>query len=107
MSLLETTDSVQKQVLDTIKSTEDAVVSVVKQVVSSVEPVTSRIPEITLPGQVADQLPEPGKVVDQWFGFAEKLLASQKAFAKELVAIFNPPAPKPVKAAAKTAKAVA
>jgi hypothetical protein len=102
-TLLETTSSVQNQVLDALKSGEDAVLSAVKQVTDAVEPVIEPLTSRVGQAPFAEQLPPAKDVVDQWFGFAEKVLANQKQFALKLVDLFAPAAP-PAKPAAKTTK---
>jgi hypothetical protein len=102
-TLLETTGTVQKQVLDALKSGEDAVLSAVKQVTDAVEPVLEPVTSRVSQAPFAEQLPPAKDVVDQWFSFAEKVLANQKQFTLKLVDLFAPAAP-PAKPAAKTTK---
>jgi hypothetical protein len=78
--------SAEDQIFATVKTAEDAVLSAAKAIVDSVEPMTGRIP----PPPFADKLPTPTELVDTAFGFAEKLLANQKAFYTELAKVFTP-----------------
>ena len=60
--------------------------------------VGSVMPEIpAVPG--LDKLPTPADGIEMGFGFAEKLLTTQREFAEQLLASTTPPAP------AKAAKA--
>lgn len=99
-TLLETTSSVQNQVLDALKSGEDAVLSAIQQVAGAVEPVLEPVADRVRQAPFAEQIPPAKDVVDQWFSFAEKVLANQKQFALKLVDTFVPtvapakPAPK-------------
>jgi hypothetical protein len=101
-TILETTSTVQSQVLDALKSGEEAVLSAVKQVADAVEPVIEPVTSRVSQSQFAEQIPPAKEVVDQWFTFAEKVLANQKQFALKLVDLFAPAAP--AKPAPKTTK---
>jgi hypothetical protein len=86
MSALDTATSVQDQLLATVKTAEDAVVSAAKTIAESVEPVTGLIPAAPF----SDKLPKATELVDNAFSFAEKVLANQKAFYSELAKVFTP-----------------
>jgi hypothetical protein len=81
MSVLETTVTVQEQLLDALKAGQDAAVSAVTTLTASTA-LTGMLPAAPFAGQ----LPLGTDVVDSVFGFAEKLLANQKQFATELAA---------------------
>ena len=66
--------------LDAIKSSEGKVLSATKNVTDSLEPLTDRVPTAA----ILDVLPEPKKVVTNWFDYLEKVLAQQKHFSVEL-----------------------
>jgi hypothetical protein len=85
MSISDNATSVQDQVLATVKTAEDAVVSAAKTIVESVEPLTSRIPTAPL----SDKMPKASDLVDNAFSFAEKVLANQKEFYSELAKVFS------------------
>jgi hypothetical protein len=70
-------DDVQEQVLDAVRTGQDAIIDAVKTV-------TDRLPSLPeLP--YADRLPAPGVVVDRAFGYAEQVIEAQHEFAKKLV----------------------
>ena len=100
-------DQVRMQLLEAIRSTQDAIVEAIRR---SSRTARGRLPELPdLP--LADRLPRPEDVVDNAFGFAEELLATQREFAERLVAALNarttprrPTAKKTTKAAPKRAK---
>ncbi|HSS11520.1 MAG TPA: hypothetical protein VLL25_16665 [Acidimicrobiales bacterium] len=102
MSILETVATVQDQILDAIKAGQDAVLSAVDTLADSATPITENLPAAPF----AEHLPKPVDVIDNYFSFAQKLLASQKDFTLKLVESYSPaktvskPAPK---AAAKAA----
>ena len=77
MNVQEITENVQETVLGAINAAQDAVVETVKTWAGRL-PSPSDLP-------FADQLPEPGKLVDQAFDYAGKLLDSQRRFATRLV----------------------
>jgi hypothetical protein len=102
MTVLETAATVQDQILDAIKASQDAVVSAVDTVAERATPITEKLPAAPF----ADRLPKPVDVIDNYFSFAQKLLASQKDFVLKLAESSSPaksakPASKP--AAKKTA----
>lgn len=78
--------SPEDQIFATVKTAEDAVLAAAKTIVDSFEPMTGRMPAAPF----ADKLPTPVEVIDTAFGFAEKLLANQKAFYTELAKVFTP-----------------
>jgi hypothetical protein len=83
MSVFET---VQEQLLEALIAGEDAVVSGVKSLVERTQPITAKLPDVPF----ADRLPDPADVADNAFSFAEKLLATQKAFAVKLAGAYGP-----------------
>jgi hypothetical protein len=86
MSTSDSATSVQDQILATVKTAEDAVLSAAKAIIDSVEPVAGKIPAAPF----ADKLPNPTEVIDNAFTFAQKLLANQKAFYTELAKVLTP-----------------
>jgi len=77
VNVQEITENVQETVLGAVNAAQDAVVETVKTWAAKL-PSPSELP-------LVDQLPEPGKVVDQAFDYACKLLDSQRRFATRLV----------------------
>ena len=81
---LELSKTAQEQVLATIKQGQELALAGVQLWASSVAPLVkasrSRSPS----------RPAPKEIVANSFGFAEKLLASQKAFAEKVVAASAP-----------------
>jgi len=81
VAVLEITD-VPEQVLDAVRTGQDAVIDAVKTVAGNL-PAWSELP-------YADRLPAPGEVVDRAFGYAEQVIDNQRDFAKKLVAAVTP-----------------
>jgi hypothetical protein len=86
MSVLDTAVNVQDQVLDAIKASQDAVLSAVTTLVEKTAPIVDKLPSAPF----ADQMPSSVDALDKAFGFAEKLLASQKDFATKLAEVYAP-----------------
>lgn len=78
----ELVQTVQDQVLATVKAGQEIVVDAVRSVAGTVEQVLPDLPAVPY----VDQLPKPAEVADAAFGFAEKLLSSQREFVAELLA---------------------
>jgi hypothetical protein len=89
----------QDQILAAIKTTQAAIVDGVRTWSSSVTAMMPAVPAI--PG--LDKLPKPADTLEMGFDFAERLLATQREFAEQLLGATQPPA-EPAKAA-KAAKA--
>ena len=70
MTVLETATGVQDQVLDAIKTSQDALLAAVKAVAENTTPLTDKLPAAPF----ASQLPDGTNVINTAFGFAEKLL---------------------------------
>jgi hypothetical protein len=89
---LELSKATQEQILATIKQGQELALTSVEVWASSIAPLVRA-------GQppIVAELPTPEELVSNSFGFAEKLLASQKAFAQKVVAasapVFNAAAP--------------
>ena len=82
---LELSKAAQEQILATIKQGQELALTGVEVWASSMAPLVKagRTP-------IATDLPTSEEVVSNSFGFAEKLLASQKAFAQKVVAASAP-----------------
>lgn len=76
----------QEQTLKVVRQSQQAVVDAVRTWAEAVE---SAIPELpALP--YGDRIPTPTELVEQSFGFAEKLLEAQHEFAQKLLAAASP-----------------
>ena len=78
------TSHVQEQVLDAIKRSQDATLQVVAAWGESVSKLVPALPDMPTPPTFAG-LPNPGDVTDQFFDFAQALMASQQEFVKKLL----------------------
>jgi hypothetical protein len=76
---------IQDQVLAAIKQSQDAALQAVSAWSESVAKLAPRLPDMPkLP--MADALPKPGELSDQYFEFAQQLLTSQQKFVEQLIA---------------------
>ena len=77
------TQDLQEEFLNVIRTSQETVVEAVKTWVDTVKAVTPKVPSIQVP--LIAKLPTPENVVTGAYDFAEKLLSSQRQFAEELV----------------------
>jgi hypothetical protein len=71
------------EILNTISKSQAAVVEAIETWASAVQSIKPDLPDVNLP--FADKLPTPQEVVTSAYDFAERLLASQRTFAEELL----------------------
>ncbi|HEX6475778.1 MAG TPA: hypothetical protein VF005_00765 [Acidimicrobiales bacterium] len=86
MTVAEITESVQHQVLDGLKQYQDLLVEAVRGWADTVEEIVPGRPELPF----ANQLPRPTEVAGSAFDFAEKLLANQREFVTNVLAVAEP-----------------
>ena len=89
--LKDLTQAAQDNVLSVIKLSQTSVLEAVKSVVDTVGRFTPDLPVPAMP--LIDQLPSPTEGLAIGFGFAEKLLETQKDFAHSLIEIMTPSSP--------------
>jgi hypothetical protein len=75
---------VQDEILSTVRKSQAAVVEAIETWAAAVQSITPSLPELNVP--FADKLPRPQDLVSGAYDFAEQLLASQRAFAENVVA---------------------
>ena len=77
------TQDLQEEFWNVIRTSQETVVEAVKTYVDTVKAVTPKVPAARMP--LAGRLPKPEDVVTSAYDFAEKLLSNQRHFAEELV----------------------
>lgn len=99
----EITDAVEDKLLDSVRVSQRAVVDSVRSWAETVEAVVSRLPEFSF----ADNPVRPTEAFERALGFTEKVLATQRDFAAQLLEAAIPAAKAPASAgpAAKQATA--
>ena len=78
-----TQQELQDQFLSIVRKSQEIALDAIKTMVDTVQTITPKIPAVDVP--FADQLPKPQDIVASGYDFAEKLLASQRKFADEVV----------------------
>jgi len=73
----------QDEILSTVRKSQEAVIDAIRAWSETVQSITPKLPAVPVPG--ADKLPKPEEVVASAYDFAEKLLASQRKFAEDVV----------------------
>ena len=78
-----TAQELSNEVLNTIKKSQAAIVDAIETWASAVQSIKPGLPQVTVP--FADKLPAPHEVVATAYDLAERLLASQRKFAEDLL----------------------
>jgi hypothetical protein len=108
MTETRTVSQVQEEILNTVRKSQAAVIDALQNWASTVQAITPELPTLNmnvLP--FADKLPKPQELVASAYDFAEKLLASQRKFAEDVVQATAPLLPGNADAPAKKAGAAA
>jgi hypothetical protein len=87
-----TQQEMQEEFLNTIRKSQETVIEAIKSWVDAVQSITPKLPSVNVP--LADKLPKPEEVVANAYDFAEKLLASQRKFAEDVVKAMELPSGK-------------
>jgi hypothetical protein len=74
---------VQAEIMKTVRRSQQAVVEAVKTWTDTVASITPPLPEVRMP--FASRLPNPEELVGNAYDLAEKLLASQRKFAENVL----------------------
>jgi len=99
-ALTEITERIQDQVLEFVKTGQEAVIDAVRNLSSTVEGV---LPEAAKTG-LATNIPVATEAVDTAFGFAGKVLEAQHGFVTQVLGAVTPGTSAPATPAAKTAR---
>jgi hypothetical protein len=76
-----TGQELQGQILDTIRTGQEAVTDAIRAWATTVQSLTPSLPGAQVP--FADQLPKPSELVANYYDFAEQVLAAQRKFAED------------------------
>ena len=74
---------VQAEIIKTVRKSQEAVVESIRTWADTVRTMTLPLPEVNVP--FSDKLPKPEELVQNASDFAEKLLASQRKFAEDVL----------------------
>jgi transketolase len=83
---------IQDEVLSAIRKSQAAVVDAIERWTTTVQSLKPELPDLNLPfaDNIADKLPKPEELVKSAYDFAEKLLASQRKFAEDVLKATTP-----------------
>lgn len=97
--------ALEDQVLETVRQSQEAVVKAVKTWADAGKNIVPDLPPVPF----ADQLPAATDVVENWFAFADRLLATQREFTVAVLDAARPVLAKetPAKPAGSRAKTAA
>ena len=79
-------DSIEDQVLEAVRQSQDAVVKAVKTWADAGKNLIPDLPALPF----ADQLPSPAEIVDKTFDFADRMIAAQREFAAAVIDAAKP-----------------
>jgi len=82
------THELQDEFLKVIRAGQETVIEGIRTCVETIQAVSPKVPQVHLP--LADKLPTPAEIVASAYDFAEKLLASQRQFAEEVLTVAAP-----------------
>lgn len=93
-TIYETTQASQEQFIDAVRQSQQAVLDAVAAWTKAVEEIAPPLP--TVAG--LENLPKPEVVIDNAYDFAQKLLDTQREFARNFIQAASPALEKPAKA---------
>ena len=88
MTTSTTTQELQGEVLKTVRKGQEFVVDAIQAWADAVQAIKPPMPDVNIP--FTDKLPQPGDVVAGTYDFFEQLLASQRKFAEDVLAVTAP-----------------
>jgi hypothetical protein len=83
-----TTQELQGEILKTVRKSQEFVVDAIQAWADAVQAIKPPMPDVNIP--FTDKLPQPGDVVAGTYDFFEQLLASQRKFAEDVLAVTAP-----------------
>jgi hypothetical protein len=88
MTTSTTTQELQGEVLKTVRKGQEFVVDAIQAWADAVQAIKPPLPDVNVP--FADKLPQPGDIVAGTYDFIEQLLAAQRKFAEDVLAVTAP-----------------
>ena len=88
MTTSTTTQELQGEVLKTVRKGQEFVVDAIQAWADAVQAIRPPLPDVNVP--FADKLPQPGDIVAGTYDFIEQLLAAQRKFAEDVLAVTAP-----------------
>ena len=88
MTTSTTTQELQGEVLKTVRKGQEFVVDAIQAWADAVQAIKPPLPDVNIP--FTDKLPQPGDIVAGTYDFIEQMLASQRKFAEDVLAVTAP-----------------
>ena len=88
MTTSTTTQELQGEVLKTVRKGQEFVVDAIQAWADAIQAIKPPLPDVNVP--FADKLPQPGDIVAGTYDFIEQLLAAQRKFAEDVLAVTAP-----------------
>ena len=88
MTTSTSTQELQGEVLKTVRKGQEFVVDAIQAWADAVQAIRPPLPDVNVP--FADKLPQPGDIVAGTYDFIEQLLAAQRKFAEDVLAVTAP-----------------
>ena len=88
MTTTTTAQELQGEILKTVRKSQEFVVDAIQAWADAVQAIKPPMPDVNIP--FTDKLPQPGDVVAGTYDFFEQLLASQRKFAEDVLAVTAP-----------------
>ena len=88
MTTSTTTQELQGEVLKTVRKGQEFVVDAIQAWADAVQAIRPPLPDVNVP--FAGKLPQPGDIVAGTYDFIEQLLAAQRKFAEDVLAVTAP-----------------
>ena len=88
MTVTTTTQEIQGEILKTVRKSQEFVVDAIQAWADAVQAIKPPLPDVNVP--FADKLPQPGDIVAGTYDFIEQLLAAQRKFAEDVLAVTAP-----------------
>jgi hypothetical protein len=88
MTTATATQELQDELLKTVRKSQEFVVDAIQAWADAVQAIKPPMPDLNIP--FTDKLPQPGEFVTGAYDFAEQLLATQRKFAEDVLAVTAP-----------------
>src|SRR5215471_7658715 len=79
------TQELQDEILKTVRKSQEFVVDAIQAWADAVQAIKPPLPDVNIP--FTDKLPQPGEIVAGTYDFFEQLLATQRKFAEDVLAV--------------------
>jgi hypothetical protein len=83
-----TTQEFQGEILKTVRKSQEFAVDAIQAWADAVQAIKPPMPDVNIP--FTDKLPQPGQFVAGAYDFVEQLLATQRKFAEDMLAVTAP-----------------